>query len=158
MKAFANEDHEGARYGGAIAAVMRLSVRRLWASSLFGGLQVMATYTAAALVLFYGGHLLIRGEITGGALASFVVYTNMASGALTGLSDSYVRLLRAMGAAEGRLLRQLLTESVLLGVLGGALGLLLAYGAVHTLVVLGPDVLPRLEDIRVDGGYLCQTI
>src|SRR5207248_6114218 len=55
-------------------------------------------------------------------------------------------------------LRQLLTESLLLGMLGGALGLLLAYGVVHTLIVLGPDVLPRLEEIRVDGGALAFTV
>jgi putative ABC transport system permease protein len=65
---------------------------------------------------------------------------------------------RAMGAAENRLMRQLLTESVLLGLLGGVLGLLLAYGAIHALVVLGSDVLPRLEDIRVDGGALAFTV
>jgi putative ABC transport system permease protein len=65
---------------------------------------------------------------------------------------------RAMGAAENRLMRQLLTESVLLGLLGGVLGLLLAYGAVHALIVLGPDALPRLEDIRVDAGALAFTV
>ena len=65
---------------------------------------------------------------------------------------------RAMGAGENRLLAQLLTESVLLGMLGGALGLLLGYGAVQALVALGPDVLPRLEEIRVDGGVLAFTL
>src|SRR5205814_8144183 len=58
---------------------------------------------------------------------------------------------RAMGAAEGRLLRQLLTESVMLALLGGLAGLLLAYGAVRALAVIGPDALPRLEEIHVDG-------
>jgi predicted permease len=65
---------------------------------------------------------------------------------------------RAMGAAENRLLGQLLTESVLLGVLGGALGLLLAYGLVHALVALAPDSLPRLEEIHVDSGALAFTV
>ena len=65
---------------------------------------------------------------------------------------------RAMGAANGRLLRQLLTESVLLALLGGLAGLLLAYGAVHALVAIGPEGLPRLEEIRLDGRALAFTL
>src|SRR5262249_31332000 len=64
---------------------------------------------------------------------------------------------RAMGAKESRLLRQLLTESVLLALAGGALGLLLAYAAVHVLVAIGPEALPRLDEIRVDGRALAFT-
>ncbi|HTM49608.1 MAG TPA: ABC transporter permease, partial [Bryobacteraceae bacterium] len=65
---------------------------------------------------------------------------------------------RAMGAADGRLARQLLTESVLLALMGGLLGLALAYGAVHLLVALGPDALPRLDEIRLDGRALAFTL
>jgi putative ABC transport system permease protein len=65
---------------------------------------------------------------------------------------------RAMGAANGRLLRQLLTESILLALLGGLAGLLLAYGAVHALVAIGPEALPRLEEIRLDGRALAFTL
>jgi len=59
---------------------------------------------------------------------------------------------RAMGAANGRLLRQLLTESMLLALMGGLAGLLLAYGAVHALVAIGPEAFARLEEIRLDGA------
>jgi putative ABC transport system permease protein len=65
---------------------------------------------------------------------------------------------RAMGAASGRLLRQLLTESLLLALLGGLAGLLLAFGAVHALVAIGPEALPRLEEIRLDGRALAFTL
>ncbi len=65
---------------------------------------------------------------------------------------------RAMGAANGRLLRQLLTESMLLALLGGLAGLLLAYGALHALVAIGPEALPRLEEIRLDGRALAFTL
>src|SRR5262249_56687442 len=65
---------------------------------------------------------------------------------------------RAMGAANGRLLRQLLTESLLLALLGGMTGLLLAYGAIHALVAIGPEALPRLEEIRLDGRALVFTL
>ena len=58
----------------------------------------------------------------------------------------------ALGAAQGRLVRQLLTESLLLAVLGGTLGMAIAAAGVRTLVALSPPGLPRLSVIGVDGG------
>jgi predicted permease len=56
----------------------------------------------------------------------------------------------ALGAGRGRLVRQLLVESVILGLAGGVLGLLLAFAGVDALLRLAPPNLPRLEEIRVD--------
>jgi len=58
----------------------------------------------------------------------------------------------ALGAGRGRLLRQLLTESVLLAVIGGALGLVVAHIGVRGLVALSPAELPRLSAVRVDAA------
>ena len=63
----------------------------------------------------------------------------------------------AVGAGRRRLIRQLLTESVLLAVLGGLLGLLLDIVAVRVLRSLGSDTLPRLQDIGLDLRVLAFT-
>lgn len=56
----------------------------------------------------------------------------------------------AIGASKTRLLRQLLTESVLLGLLGGIAGVLLAFCGTTLLVKLAADALPRATQIRID--------
>ena len=60
----------------------------------------------------------------------------------------------ALGAGWGRIAREMLVESMTLGVLGGALGLGLAYAALRILVANGPDTLPRLREIGIDPFVL----
>jgi predicted permease len=64
----------------------------------------------------------------------------------------------ALGAARGRIVRSLLVESVLLGLIGGAVGTGLAYGGLRVLVALGPTNLPRLNEISLDGRTFAFTV
>ncbi|MBI3447350.1 MAG: ABC transporter permease [Acidobacteria bacterium] len=64
----------------------------------------------------------------------------------------------AMGATRGRVFRQLLTESLVLGAIGGALGLVLAYWGVSALRAWIPSSIPRVEEVRVDGMVLFFTV
>jgi ABC-type antimicrobial peptide transport system permease subunit len=64
----------------------------------------------------------------------------------------------ALGAGRGRLARQLLTESLLLSVLGGAAGILLAETAISILRSAIPADIPRVESIQIDAGVLAFTV
>ncbi|MGD1094194.1 MAG: ABC transporter permease [Bryobacteraceae bacterium] len=64
----------------------------------------------------------------------------------------------ALGAGWGRIVRELLLESLLLGLLGGALGVVLASEGLSFLVAMGPANLPRLSEISLDGRALAFTV
>jgi predicted permease len=64
----------------------------------------------------------------------------------------------ALGASRQRVIRQVLTESILLGVVGGGIGLLLAAWGMHTALGLLPDAIPRAEEIGIDFRVLAFTV
>ena len=63
----------------------------------------------------------------------------------------------AMGASRVRLMRQLLTESMVIALTGGALGLAVAGSGLGSLLAMAPSSLPRLSDIRLDGWIFAFT-
>jgi len=63
----------------------------------------------------------------------------------------------AVGAGRARLIRQLVTESMLLGLIGGALGLGLAYWSTQALIAARPADLPRIDDIRLSTTVVMFT-
>ncbi|HVN06458.1 MAG TPA: ABC transporter permease [Bryobacteraceae bacterium] len=63
----------------------------------------------------------------------------------------------ALGAGRWRMIRQMLGESLLLSVLGGGAGILLAFWAVAGMVALAPADIHHINDLRIDGGVLVFT-
>ena len=64
----------------------------------------------------------------------------------------------SLGASGGRLVRQLLTESVLLALVGGGLGILLAIAGLSVLLTMNPVNIPRLNQVHLDLGALAFTV
>ncbi|HUI85126.1 MAG TPA: ABC transporter permease [Candidatus Binatia bacterium] len=64
----------------------------------------------------------------------------------------------ALGARQGRIVRQVLTESLALSAVGGAFGLLVAFWGAKAAVAAIPDMLPRAENVGLDGRVLLFTL
>lgn len=64
----------------------------------------------------------------------------------------------ALGASRWRIVQDFLLESIVLGVLGTALGLGLAYAAIRLLIAIAPQGLPRLQDIGIDWAVMVFTV
>ncbi|MGH7443648.1 MAG: ABC transporter permease [Longimicrobiales bacterium] len=73
------------------------------------------------------------------------------------IRESEMAVRTALGAGRGRIIRQLVTESVVLGLIGGMLGLVLALWGSAALVRMQPGNLPRITEVRVDGAVVAFT-
>jgi putative ABC transport system permease protein len=85
-----------------------------------------------------------------------IACTNVANLLLArGVDREHELVIRAaMGAGRGRLLRQLLTESLLIGILGCGIGIMLASWCIQLIVAFNPGDIPRIEQVSVDGATL----
>ena len=64
----------------------------------------------------------------------------------------------ALGASPLRVIRQVLTESLLLASIGGALGVALAFLVLRGMLAIHPPSVPRIEEVSVDGGVLAYSL
>ncbi len=100
VRAFAAERAEGNRYSTAVWDAFAIVWRRILTSAAFMSVSSFAAFSALALVLWYGGRLVERGQMTPGGLTSFLIYTLTVALSLGGMSELWADLMRASGAAE----------------------------------------------------------
>jgi len=100
VRTFAAEDAEVRRYGSAIQKSFELAKKRTVVTGVFMAIGMAASLSAIALVMWYGGRLVIAGGMSVGQLTSFLVYTMVVAFSLGALGELWAEFMRAAGAAE----------------------------------------------------------
>jgi predicted permease len=101
--------------------------------------------------------LVLLGSV---GLVLLIACANVANLLLTRAAgrEKEVAIRTALGAGWKRIAQQLFTESVLLGLLGGATGLLVAQLSIYAVRAMNPGNIPRIEDISINSGVLLFTL
>ena len=100
VRSFGKEEKETLRYGSAVNESFAHGRKRAMAYGLFAGLIGLLSYTAIVFVLWYGGTLVISGEMQPGALVSFLLYTIFIASAFGGLAGVFTQLMTAVGSSQ----------------------------------------------------------
>lgn len=100
IQSFTRENAQSA----AFQSVNNEAISAAWAyvqrRGLLGALVVLAVFSSVATLLWFGGHQVIRGELTGGQLTAFVFYALLVAGSAGTLSEIFADMQRAAGALE----------------------------------------------------------
>jgi len=100
VRAFASEASESKRYGDAVDQSFELAKKRNVITGFFFSIAMTASTAAIAVVMGYGGRLVVAHAMSVGQLTSFLVYTLVVAFSLGALGDLWADFMRAAGAAE----------------------------------------------------------
>ncbi len=117
VRAFAREPAERARYGHKIEVALEVARRRILATSLRSGTVLIIGEGTALLGLWAGATLILRGQMTTGALISFILYGFIVAHSIRGASDFWGEASHGLGGTKG--LFELLDREPALPLTGG---------------------------------------
>jgi subfamily B ATP-binding cassette protein MsbA len=100
VQSFVQEPAERARFGQRVAASVRAALQRARVRGVFFGMLTLSTFAGITFVLWQGGLLVLEGELTAGALVSFLLYTITIAASIGALAGSFSAYQEAVGAAE----------------------------------------------------------
>jgi subfamily B ATP-binding cassette protein MsbA len=100
VQSFVQEDWERERYGERITASVRTALQRAQVRGVFFGMLTFCTFAGIVFVLWQGGLLVLDGQLTAGALVSFLLYTITIAASIGALASSFGNYQEAVGAAE----------------------------------------------------------
>ena len=109
VQAFCHEAIDRVRFAGRVEAAFDVAVKRTEARSTLAAIVILLVFGAVGTILWIGGHDMMAGRISAGALSAFVFYAVVVAGSVGAISEFYSDLQRAAGASE-RLLELLETE------------------------------------------------
>jgi ATP-binding cassette subfamily B protein len=110
VQAFTHERIEAERFTASSERAFSTAIRRVRARSLLTVLAIVLVFGAIVFVLWLGAHAVIRGDMTGGELGQFILYSALVAGAVAALAETLGEAQRAAGATE-RLLELLAARS-----------------------------------------------
>ena len=100
VRAFTHEEAEAARFRQAIDKSYAVTRTRIKNVSYFTGGASIAGYGAVALVLWFGGRMVVSGQLSAGELTSFILYTLTVAFSIGAIGDLFTDFMRAVGAAD----------------------------------------------------------
>jgi ATP-binding cassette, subfamily B, bacterial MsbA len=100
VQAFAREDYETERFTTRMRKSLREALRRAVAQALLGPLIGLISFSAVAIVVWFGGQEVLAGRLTAGDLIAFIFYLFLVVGPLIALSGLYSQIQAALAASE----------------------------------------------------------
>jgi len=100
VRAFSREHAEAERYRRQTARALEFARRKIVAASALGAVSFIAGECAAILAIWVGGHLIVSGRLTTGALISFILYALLVARGFRNVSRFSAESMRAAGATE----------------------------------------------------------
>ncbi|MBA2370054.1 MAG: ATP-binding cassette domain-containing protein [Chloroflexi bacterium] len=100
VQAFTGEQHESSRFTAGVKKQFDAAIRMARWSTTIGPLMFFLLFSSSVIVLWYGGHLVIAGELSVGQLFAFILYMSIVAAPVGGLAGEWTRLQQAFGAAD----------------------------------------------------------
>ncbi|KAM3867703.1 ABC-type oligopeptide transporter ABCB9 [Diretmus argenteus] len=100
VRSFSNEDREADSYYSKLMVMFRLNRKQALAYACYMWSSCISELALQVAILYYGGHLVVTGQMTGGTLISFVIYELELGECLESIASVYTGLMQGVGAAE----------------------------------------------------------
>jgi ATP-binding cassette, subfamily B, bacterial len=100
VKAFTNEDLEVKRYSSSVQKVVDYALKAATFRGGFISFIIFVLFGGVVGVVWYGGNLVLQGELAFKDLFTFIIYTGFIGGSVGGLGDMYAQIQRTIGASE----------------------------------------------------------
>ena len=100
VKAFTNEDLEVRRYSSSVQKVVDYAMKAATFRGAFISFIIFVLFGGIVGVVWYGGNLVLQGELAFKDLFTFIIYTGFIGGSVGGLGDMYAQIQKTVGASE----------------------------------------------------------